>query len=65
MPETREPMTISKNDGESTPPGPQNWKERIYERLRMPLWVLDLIICLLVTLFIAVVLIGILRGNAR
>ena len=59
MPETREPMTISKNDGESTPLGPQNWKER------MPLWVLDLIICLLVTLFIAVVLIGVLQGNAR
>ena len=38
MPETREPMTISKNDGESTLLGPQNWKERIYERLRMPLW---------------------------
>lgn len=65
MPETREPMTISKNDGESTPLGPQNWKERIYERLRMPLWVLDLIICLLVILFIAVVLIGVLQGNAR
>ena len=31
----------------------------------MPLWVLDLIICLLVTLFIAVVLIGVLQGNAR
>lgn len=31
----------------------------------MPLWALDLIICLLVTLFIAVVLIGVLQGNAR
>ncbi len=65
MPDIREPMTISKDDEEKTPPGPQNWKERIYERMRMPLWILDLIICLLVTLFIAVVLIGILRGNAH
>ena len=65
MPETREPMTIAKDDDGKTPSSPQNWKERIYERLRMPLWVLDLIICLLVTLFIAVVLIGVLQGNAR
>ena len=65
MPQNREPMTICKNDEGKTPPGPQNWKERIYERLRMPLWVLDLIICLLVALFIAVVLIGILRGSAH
>ena len=49
MPEEREPMTIAKDDDGKTPSGPQNWKERIYERLRMPLWVLDLIICLLVT----------------
>ena len=65
MPEEREPMTIAKDDDGKTPSGPQNWKERIYERLRMPLWVLDRIICLLVTLFIAVVLIGVLQGNAR
>ena len=65
MPEEREPMTIAKDDDGKTLSGPQNWKERIYERLRMPLWVLDLIICLLVTLFIAVVLIGVLQGNAR
>lgn len=65
MQDEREPMTISRDDEGKRPPEPQNWKERIYERMRMPLWVLDLIICLLVTLFIVVVLIGILHGNAR
>ena len=65
MSEDREPMTTSGEEENQNPTGPQNWKERFYERLRMPLWALDLIICLLVTLFIAVVLIGILRGNAR
>ena len=36
-------------------------KERLYEKLRMPLWVLDIIITVLVIAFIVVVLIG--RGK--
>ena len=39
-----------------------NAKERLYEKLRMPLWVLDIIITVLVIAFIVVVLIG--RGKA-
>ena len=58
-------MFDAKGNEAETPQGPQNWKERIYERLRMPLWVLDLIIALLVALFVAVVLLGIHQGNAH
>ncbi len=65
MQDERKSIPNPENDEEKAHAGPQNLKERIYERMRMPLWTLDLIICLLVTLFIAVVLVGILRGNAR
>ena len=56
-----EPNVISRD--ESQPPhGPANAKERLYEKLRMPLWVLDIIITVLVIAFSVVVLIG--RGKA-
>ena len=65
MPKEHDPMIDAKGNEAETPQGPQNWKERIYERLRMPLWILDLIIALLVALFVVVVLLGIAHGNSN
>ena len=43
------------NDKETPPKG---LKERLYDKVRLPLWVIDLIIALLVAALIAVVIIG-------
>ena len=53
--------TVVTRDGAEAPKGPQNAKERLYEKLRMPRWVLDIIITVLVIAFIVVVLTG--RGK--
>ena len=44
--------------------GPQNAKERFYEKLRMPLWLLDTILGLLTVALIVALVLGVLRGNA-
>ena len=56
-----EPNVVSRDESQ-TPHEPANAKERLYEKLRMPLWVLDIIITVLVIALIVVVLIG--RGKA-
>lgn len=55
-----EPNVVSRDESQA-PREPANAKERLYEKLRMPLWVLDLIIAVLVIAFLVVVLIG--RGK--
>lgn len=50
-------QVIAKNNGDE-PKAPQNAKERFYEKLRMPLWLLDTIIVLLVVAIVVIVIIG-------
>lgn len=50
--------------GERPPRAPQNTKERIYEKLRMPLWLLDTILVLLGVAVVAALVVGALQGNA-
>ena len=59
-----EEKTVVTRDQSDVPRGPQNLKERLYEKLRMPLWVLDLIIAALVIAFIVVVVVGRQKGAA-
>ena len=59
-----EEKTVVTRDQSDAPRGPQNLKERLYEKLRMPLWVLDLIIAALVIAFIVVVVVGRQKGAA-
>lgn len=49
--------------GPSAHPGPANIKERIYEKLRMPLWVLDAILILLGLGVVVAVVLGMIRGR--
>jgi len=53
---------ISRGDGKS-PEGPQNAKERFYEKLRMPIPVLDGIIVVLVVALAAALIIGYIKGH--
>lgn len=46
------------------PQGPRNAKERIYEKLRMPIWLLDTILALLVVAVVVILVIGAIKGNA-
>lgn len=48
----------------SAPSGPANAKERIYEKLRMPLWVLDTILVLLGIAVVVFIVLGMIRGRA-
>ena len=59
-----EKKTVVTREQSDAPRGPQNLKERLYEKLRMPLWVLDLIIAALVIAFIVVVAVGRQKGAA-
>lgn len=43
-------------DNKETPP--KGLKERLYDKVRLPLWAMDLIIALLITTLIAVIFIG-------
>ena len=49
---------------ERLPKGPQNAKERIYEKLRMPLWMLDTLLILLGVAVVVFLVLGILEGRA-
>ncbi|MEA5015315.1 MAG: hypothetical protein VB099_12215 [Candidatus Limiplasma sp.] len=49
--------------GPAAPSGPANIKERIYEKLRMPLWVLDAILILLGLGVVVAVVLGMIRGR--
>lgn len=48
----------------SAPSGPTNLKERIYEKLRMPLWLLDTILVLLGVAVVLAMVLGMIRGRA-
>ena len=49
---------------ETGQPGPQNAKERVYEKIRIPLWALDTLIVLLVAAVIVFLVVGSIKGNA-
>ena len=53
---------ITRDDGEP-PKGPLNFKERMYEKLRMPLWVLDTILALLGIAVVVFLIIGTVEGR--
>lgn len=46
------------------PKGPQNMKERVYEKLRMPLWLLDTILVVLGVALVVALVLGAIKGNA-
>lgn len=64
MSEKFDPNQVVTRDDIQPPKGPQNAKERVYEKLRMPLWVLDTILVLLGIAFVVFLVIGAIRGNA-
>ena len=49
---------VIQKDGAQRKKGPQNFKERVYEKLRMPLWLLDTIIGLTVFVIVLLILLG-------
>ncbi|MBQ7825572.1 MAG: hypothetical protein IJ337_04380 [Clostridia bacterium] len=53
---------VSRGETEA-PQGPQNAKERFYEKLRMPIPVLDGIIAALVVALIVALIIGYIKGH--
>ena len=55
-------QTVTREEG--LPKGPQNAKERIYEKLRMPLWMLDTLLILLGVAVVVFLVLGILEGRA-
>ena len=60
----KETTTLSWDENEP-PKGPQNAKERLYEKLRfIPVPVLDAVLILLGIATVALVIIGAIRGNA-
>ena len=59
----REETVVSRGE-DATPAGPQNAKERIYEKLRMPIPVLDGIIAVLVIALVVFLVIGFIKGHS-
>lgn len=59
----RNETVISREDGNG-PVGPQNAKERFYEKLRMPIRLLDGIIAVLVIALIIILVIGFIKGHS-
>lgn len=57
-----EETVITRGDSEG-PKGPQNAKERVYEKLRMPIPVLDGIIVALVIALAAALILGFIKGQ--
>ena len=54
---------ISRGDA-AEPQGPMTGKERLYEKLRMPVRTLDIIIGVLVALVVVVLVLGMMAGKA-
>ena len=55
---------ITRDDTES-PKGPQNAKERLYEKLRgMPIWVLDALLAVLGIAVVVCLVLGFIKGRA-
>lgn len=55
--------TVVSRDDNDAPKGPQNAKERFYEKLRMPIPVLDGIITVLIVALAAALIIGYIKGH--
>ena len=55
--------TVITRDESAAPQGPQNAKERFYEKLRMPIPVLDGIIAVLIVALVAALVIGFIKGH--
>lgn len=49
---------------ETGPVGPQNAKERVYDKIHVPVWVLDIILVVLGLALVAALVIGAIKGNA-
>ena len=62
MSEKDEGLVVSRDDTPVT--GPRNAKERVYEKLRMPLWVLDTILIVLGVALVVCLVLGAIKGNA-
>ena len=60
MPEQQQVIT---REEEPRPAGPVNAKERLYEKLRMPLWLLDTIIAALIVALVVFLVLGYLKGH--
>ena len=57
-------QTVITRDGGSAPKGPQNAKERVYEKLRfMPIWLLDAILVVLGVAVLVCLIVGAIKGN--
>ena len=58
-----EQTVITRGEG-GAPKGPQNAKERVYEKLRfMPIWLLDAILVLLGVAVAVCLIVGAIKGN--
>lgn len=56
--------TVITPDEQTTPTQPIGAKERFYEKIRMPLWVLDTILVVLIAAIVVFLIIGFVKGNA-
>ena len=56
--------TVISRETSKGPVGPQNAKERFYEKLRMPIRLLDGIIAVLVIALIIILVIGFIKGHS-
>ena len=56
--------TVISRENDSGHQGPQNANERFYEKLRMPIRVLDGIIAVLVIALVAALVIGFIKGHS-
>lgn len=59
----RNETVVSRGDDQA-PAGPQNAKERFYEKLRMPIRLLDGIIAVLVIALMIILVIGFIKGHS-
>lgn len=62
MSENNDRTAISRDENGAS--GPQNAKERFYEKLRMPLWLLDTILIVLGVAVVVCLILGAIKGNA-
>ena len=65
MSEGLDPDQAIPREENDSPKGPQNIKERLYERLRMPLWLLDIFLVLLCAGLLVALVLGFLEGHKQ
>ena len=61
---SRKPESVITRGDPQEPQGPENAKERFYEKLRMPVRTLDIIIGGLIAVLIVVLVLGYLKGHS-